>query len=164
MNMKRRTFLLAGLIAAAGLAHNAGAQGITFEQTTLTITSATGTHTFNVDVAANTSQADRGLRYRHDIPPDGGMLILQQAAAPVPISVSTDGQALPVDLLFIAYDGTITEVHPRIPTDSSTPIVSTSPVSAALELPVDTTVRYGILAGDKVVGGGLGGSTWRPQY
>jgi hypothetical protein len=49
------------------------------------------------------------------------------------------------------------EVRPWIPTNSVTPIVSARPVSAALQLAAGTTVRYRILAGDKVVGGGLGG-------
>jgi uncharacterized membrane protein (UPF0127 family) len=156
MNVGRRKFLMAaGLVAAVGAARKADAQGITFQKITLTITSSTGSNQFIVDVSTNASQTTLGLRYRHEIAPDGGLLILQSANAPSPISVSTDGEALPLDLLFVAYDGTIMEVHPWIPTDSGTPIVSTSPVSAALELAGGTTVRYGILAGDKVVGGGL---------
>jgi uncharacterized membrane protein (UPF0127 family) len=158
MNMGRREFLLAaGLVAAAETARKANAQGITFQKANLTITSQTGMHKFTVDVATNTSQVRLGLRHRREIPPDGGLLILQSARAPGRISVSTEGVALPLDLLFIAHDGTITEVRPWIPTNSATPIVSTGPVSAALQLAGGTTVRYRILAGDKVVGGGLGG-------
>jgi Uncharacterized conserved protein len=150
--------LLMGLLASAGLIWEAGAQGITFQKTNLTLFNLTGRHEFIVDVAnaSNASQTQLGLRYRHDIPPDGGLLTLQSLAAPGLISISTDGQALPVDLLFIASDGTVMEVHSCIPTDSSTPITSTSPVGAALELACGTVIRYGILAGDHVLGGGLG--------
>ena len=158
MNMARRKFLLtAGFVAAAGAARRAEAQGITFQKADLTITSQTGTHRFTVDVATNESQIRLGLRHRREIPPDGGLLILQSARVPGRISVSTEGVALPLDLLFVAHDGTITEVRPWIPTNSGTPIVSARPVSAALQLAGGTTVRYRILAGDKVVGGGLGG-------
>ena len=62
-------------------------------------------------------------------------------ARPGRISVSTEGVALPLDLLFVAHDGTITEVRPWIPTNSGTPIVSARPVSAALQLAGGTTVR-----------------------
>ena len=158
MNMGRREFLLtAAFVATAGAARSAGAQGITFQQADLTITSQTGAHRFIVDVATNESQIRLGLRHRREIPPDGGLLILQSERAPGRISVSTEGVALPLDLLFVTHDGTITEVRPWIPTNSATPIVSVRPVSAALQLAGGTTVRYRILAGDKVVGGGLGG-------
>ena len=47
MNMGRREFLLtAAFVATAGAARSAGAQGITFQQADLTITSQTGTHRF----------------------------------------------------------------------------------------------------------------------
>lgn len=158
MDMRRREFLLMAVpVAAAAAARGAAAQGITFQTANLTITSSTGTHSFTVDVATNDSQVNLGLRHRPAIPPDGGLLILQSARAPRRISVSTAGLALPLDLLFVAHDGTITEVRPWIPTNSATPIVSARPVSAALQLAGGTTVRYRILAGDKVVGAGLGG-------
>ena len=142
--------LMMGLVACAGIVWEAGAQGITFRNANLTLVSQTGRHEFIVDVADNASLAARGLRYRHDIPSDNGFLILQSQAAPSPITVSTDGQALPVDLLFIASNGTVMEVHTCIPTDSSTPITSTSPVGAALELACGTVTRYGILPGNQV--------------
>lgn len=148
--------LLMGLVASAGPIREAGAQGITFQTTNLTLVTRTGRYDFTVNVANNnTSQTDRGLRYLHEIPPDGGLLLLQSQAAPGPISVSTAGQALPVDLLFIAADGTVMEVHYCIPTDSDTPITSTSPVSAALEVACGSVTRYGILAGDQVIGGDI---------
>jgi uncharacterized protein len=116
----------------------------------------TGRHEFIVGVADNASLAARGLRYRHDILSDSGFLILQSQAAPSPITVSADGQALPVDLLFIASNGTVMDVYPCIPTDSSTPITSTSPVGAALELACGTITRDGIRSGNQGVGARLG--------
>ena len=113
---------------------------------------------------SNASQTQLGLRYRHDIDPDGGLLIVQSLAAPALIQISTDGQSLPVDLLFVASDGTVMEVHSWIPTDSSTPITPTRPVAAALELAGGTIIRYGILPGDHVVGGGLGLEVTRPGF
>ena len=98
------------------------------------------------------------MRYRHSVDPDGGLLILQSLAAPSQLQVTTEGLSLPIDLLFVASDGTIREVHPWVPTDSSTPIISNSPVAAALELAGGTITRYGILPGDQVIGGGLGQS------
>jgi uncharacterized protein len=154
----RGLLLLMGLLASTGLIREAGAQGITFQTTNLTLLTRTGSYDFTVYVANNSaSQLERGLRYLHEIPPNGGLLILQSQAAPGPIGVSTAGQALPVDLLFIAANGTVMEVHYCIPTDSDTPITSTSPVSAALEIACGSVTRYGILAGDRVTGGGISG-------
>jgi uncharacterized protein len=153
----RGLLLLMGLVAAAGLVRKSYAQGITFQSADVTLVTQTGSYDFTVYVANNNaSQTDRGLRYLHEIPPNGGLLILQSQAAPSPISVSTAGQALPVDLLFIASNGMVMEVHYCIPTDSDTAITSTSSVAVALELPCGSVTRYRILAGDTVTGGGIG--------
>ena len=156
----RRFLIAAGFFTFAlmGLQREAASQGMTFTTTPLTLITQSGRYELSVNVATNTSQADFGLRYRSNLGPDEGLLILQSRAAPVPISVSTDGVSLPLDLLFIASDGTVMEVHPWIPTDSTTPIVSNSPVGAALELSGGTITRYGILPGDKIIGGGFGSS------
>jgi uncharacterized protein len=152
----RGLLLLMGLVASAGLVGEAGAQGITLGTTNLTLVTQSGRYDFTVAVADNNeSQTALGLRYLHEIPPDGGLLILQSQAAPGLISVRTERQALPVDLLFIASNGMVMEVHYCIPTDSSTPITSTSPVAAALEVACGTITRDGILAGDQVIGGGI---------
>jgi uncharacterized membrane protein (UPF0127 family) len=154
----RGLLLLIGLVASTGLVRESGAQGITFQSTDITLLTVSGRYDFTVFIAnnSNASQINLGLRYLHEIPPKGGFLILQSQAAPSPISVSTAGQALPVDLLFIASNGMVMEVHYCIPTDSDTPITSTSPVAAALELPCGSVTQYGILAGDTVIGGGIG--------
>src|SRR5690348_13238509 len=161
----RGLLLLMGLVASTGLVRESGAQetpfqspGITFQTEDITLYTGSGRFDFTVYLADNNkSQQNLGLRYLHEIPPKGGLLILQSQAAPTPITVSTAGQALPVDLFFIASSGIIMEVHYCIPTDSNTPIISTSPVAAALELACGSVTRYGILAGDRVTGGGLGG-------
>ena len=169
----RGLLLLMGLVASTGLVRESGAQGITFQTENITLFTGSGRQDFTVYVAENASQTNLGLRYLHEIPPKGGLLILQSQAASMPISVSTAGQALPVDLLFIAingngHDGMVMEVHYCIPTDSDTPITSTSPVGAALELACGSVTRYGILAGDKVILGGaapnLGSTTKAPTY
>ena len=165
--------LLMGLVGSTGLVRESDAQGITFQTQNITLFTGSGRQDFNVFVAQNASQTNLVLRYLHEIPPKGGLLILQSQAAPTPISVSTAGQALPVDLLFIAingggHDGMVMEVHYCIPTDSDTPITSTSPVAAALQLACGSVTRYGILAGDKVILGGaapnLGSTTKAPPY
>jgi len=169
----RGLLLLMALVASTGLVRESGAQGITFQTQSVTLFTASGRQDFTVYVAENASQTNLGLRYLHEIPPKGGLLILQSQAASMPISVSTAGQALPVDLLFIAingngHDGMVMEVHYCIPTDSDTPITSTSPVGAALQLACGSVTRYGILAGDKVILGGaapnLGSTTKAPPY
>ena len=72
------------------------------------------------------------------------------------MSVSTGGQGLPVDLLFIAANGTVMEVHYCIPTDFVMPITSTSsgcgaPVGLWFSNPLQNP------GGDQVTGGGISG-------
>ena len=112
----RGLLLLMGLVASTGLVQETGAQGITFQTGTITLFTGSGRYDFTPYIAENASQTNLGLRYLHEIPPKGGLLIVQSQAVPTPISVSTAGQALPVDLLFIAingdgHDGTVMEVH-----------------------------------------------------
>jgi uncharacterized protein len=157
----RRCFALGLALCLAGAVMPAGrlaSQGISFNQEDLTLVSESGRHVFKVDVADNQSKMDQGLRYRHSVDPDGGLLIIISAHAPRPMQVSTDGLSLPIDLLFIASDGTVKEVYPWVPVDSAAPIVSNGPVAAALELAGGTITRFGILPGDHVLGPGFGPS------
>jgi uncharacterized membrane protein (UPF0127 family) len=128
MRLIRRPALLLACLLATGLgARPAACQGITFNQAPLTLVTENGSYQFTVDVADNTSRIDLGLRYRHSVDPDGGLLILQSLAAPSQVQVTTEGLSLPIDLLFVASDGTVREVHPWVPTDSSEPISPTLP-------------------------------------
>src|SRR5437016_3473268 len=156
----RHFLMAAGILALAltSFSPAASAQGMSFEKANLTLVTQSGRYNLSVDVAGNISQAEYGLRYRPMLQPNEGLLILQSRAAPTTIAVKTDGVTLALDLLFIASDGTIMEVHPSIPSDSLTPIVSNSPVGGALELAAGSIALYGILAGDKVIGAGLGSS------
>jgi uncharacterized membrane protein (UPF0127 family) len=151
--------LLAGGILMALWPAAGRSQGVTFNQTHLMLYTGSGRHEFIVDVAESATQVNLGLRYRHSIDPDGGLLIVQSIAAPVVMQLSNEGMSLPMDLLFLASDGTVREVHPWVPPDSSDPLVSTAPVAAALELKGGTITRYGILPGDRVIGGGLGAAS-----
>src|SRR5215470_11143977 len=112
--MVRRYFGLGLALCLAAVAmptHRVGSQGITFDQVDVTLVSETGRHVFTVDVADNESKVNLGLRYRHSVDPSGGLLIILSARVPGPIQVSTDGLSLPIDLLFVASDGTVKEVH-----------------------------------------------------
>jgi uncharacterized membrane protein (UPF0127 family) len=155
-----RLALRVGLAAflLLGLCDYAAPQGMSFEKLPLTVMTQSGRHEFIVDVATNTSQAEFGLRYRQQLRENEGLLIEQSRAAPVPISVSTQNVSLVLDLIFIAGDGTIMEVHANIPPNSATPITSNSPVGGALELAAGSIARFGILPGDKVIGAGFGSS------
>jgi uncharacterized protein len=141
-----------------GLSQNAAPQGMTFRKEPLTIMTRSGRHDFIVDVANNTSQAEFGLRYRPQLAENEGLIIVLSRAAPVPITVTTQDISLVLDLIFIAGDGTIMEVHANIPSNSATPITSNSPVGGALEIAAGSIAKFGILPGDKVIGVGFGSS------
>jgi uncharacterized protein len=148
----------AAAFSVLAFCHHAAAQGMTFAKEPLTVMTQSGRHELIVDVAGNQSQAEFGLRYHPQLRENEGFLIVLSRAAPGTLSVSTQDISLTLDLIFIAGDGTIMEVHANIPSNSATPIVSNSPVGGALELPAGSIARFGILAGDKVTGAGFGSS------
>ncbi|HVO01404.1 MAG TPA: DUF192 domain-containing protein, partial [Candidatus Cybelea sp.] len=64
---------------------------------------------------------------------------------------------IPLDMLFIKADGTIAHIaHSAVPLDE-TPIPSTAPVKAVLEVNGGTANALGIKEGDKVESRDLGG-------
>lgn len=148
----------AAVFSLLAFCDHAAAQGMTFAKQPLTVMTQSGRHEFIVGVATNQSQASFGLRYHPQLQENEGFLIELSRAAPGTLSVTTEEVSLTLDLIFIAGDGTIMEVHANIPSNSAIPIVSNSPVGGALELAAGSIARFGILPGDKVIGAGFGSS------
>ncbi|AXJ96013.1 MULTISPECIES: DUF192 domain-containing protein [unclassified Sphingomonas] len=119
----------------------------------VTVTSANGTHRFVVERAVTAQQQERGLMFRTDLTPDGGMLFWPYPAgggAPKEASFWMKNTPTPLDIVFIRADGTIATIAENAVPYSETPIPSGEPVAAVLELVGGRTSELGIAAGDKV--------------
>lgn len=150
--ISRREFGIRMGLVVGGIGIAAGevrAQTIVFNQMQLTLVTRSGSHLFTVDVADTQQKIAMGLRFRHSIPPDGGMIYVLSML--VPAIISTQGLALSTDILFVTQTGRIIEIYPWVLPNSDTPIQARSPVPAVLQLAGGTVARLGISLGDRVL-------------
>lgn len=114
----------------------------------LVIHSKNGDHAFTVEVVDTAETRARGLMYRQELGPDAGMLFdfLEERS----VSFWMRNTFIPLDMLFIASDGTIRNIHINARPHDPTSIPSDGPVQFVLEIPGGRSKELGILAGDKV--------------
>jgi uncharacterized membrane protein (UPF0127 family) len=119
----------------------------------LTIKSANGTHAFKVEGAKTEAEQARGLMFRTDLKPDGGMLFWPYPAKggePVAANFWMKNTPSPLDILYIRADGTIARIAENTVPFSEAPIPSGEPVGAVLELMGGRAAELGIAEGDLV--------------
>jgi len=118
----------------------------------LTVASGNGTHAFQVEVASTSTEQEKGLMFRTDIPDNGGMLFWPYPAgggAPKAASFWMKNTPSPLDIIFIRADGTIARIATAKPLDD-TPVPSGEPVASVLEIAGGRAAQLGIAPGDKV--------------
>jgi uncharacterized protein len=145
--MLRRNLLF--MLALAGFAVAGHAQQLqTFEKSSLVIETRAGPKHFDVELAVTPAQEEQGLMYREHLDPDAGMLFVFNDTAPR--SFWMKNTLIPLDMLFIAADGRIVDIHERAVPLSEDLIPSQVPARAVLELNGGTVARLGIKIGDVV--------------
>lgn len=150
MHIKRRLF--SSLVALAFI--TAGASCVkaqeSFEKEPLAIEHQDGTRSeFTVELALTPSQRSQGLMYRRSMPSDQGMLF--DFFEDRLVTMWMRNTFLPLDMIFIQKDGTISHIHQgAVPQDESI-ISSQTAVRYVLELNAGTAKDHNIRTGDKVV-------------
>jgi uncharacterized membrane protein (UPF0127 family) len=122
----------------------AGAQGLE----PLEITTASGAHPFQVEIANNDASREKGLMFRRFMPADRGMLFEFEKNAPVAFWMKNT--YIPLDMVFIAPDGRVTHIAAKAEPLSEAVVPSGGPCIAVLELNGGTAARIGLAPGDKV--------------
>jgi uncharacterized protein len=107
-----------------------------------------GPHTFTVEIAADEAARAHGLMERTDLPADNGMLF--DYHAPANVAFWMKNTPLPLDMIFIRADGTISTIVAETIPYSETPIPSSEPVQAVLEINGGRAAELGIHPGDRV--------------
>ncbi|HEX4303398.1 MAG TPA: DUF192 domain-containing protein [Rhizomicrobium sp.] len=115
---------------------------------TIRVDTANGPKSFTVEIAADAASQERGLMYRHELPPDAGMLFDFHEEARV--SFWMKNTPLPLDMVFIKADGTVSSVEPNAVPYSLASIYAAEPVQAVLEINGGEAHALGIKPGDKV--------------
>jgi uncharacterized membrane protein (UPF0127 family) len=112
------------------------------------IVTASGTHRFNVWVAADERSRQRGLMFVRELPPDRGMLFLFDR--PEKAAFWMKDTYLSLDLVFIDPTGVVVNIAPAARPFSLDPIPSQGPVIAVLEVIAGTASRIDLAPGDLV--------------
>ena len=146
--------LAGGLLLATAACKTEGAAGAQDAALkTVSIASAAGAREFRVEMARTAAEQERGLMFRTDLSPDGGMLFWPyppDGTPPREASFWMKNTPSSLDILFIRADGTIARIADSTTPYSTTPIPSGEPVAAVLELAGGRAAELGIAEGDRV--------------
>jgi len=119
------------------------------DQDVLAISTATGRHELFVKIVTDSGTAESWFRNKTRIQPDEGALYVVSVVRP--ISLSNKDVPFGSDILFVARDGKIVEIHPAITANSDRIFTANIPVKAALQLLGGSVMRLGIVPGDFVL-------------
>ena len=114
----------------------------------ISIMTSGGPKLFTVELASDPQSQERGLMYRRQLAPDSGMLFVFPKEANLAFWMKNT--LLSLDMLFIRSDGSISTIEPNTVPLSTSPIASTEPVLAVLELNAGRAHVLGIRPGDRV--------------
>jgi uncharacterized membrane protein (UPF0127 family) len=149
LGKRRLRPLLLPLAALALIGGIDAAVAVVFEETPLAIEAEGGRFEFTVELATSPAQRAQGLMFRTELAEDRGMLFdfgqLQRA------SMWMRNTYVPLDMLFVASDGRITQIVADTQPLTDTSITSREPVRAVLELRAGVTAELGIAPGDRVI-------------
>lgn len=142
----RRLFFAAPLVLSTGGACGQG--DVKFERSSLVVVTAARELKFDIEMAVNDAQRSRGLMFREKLGPYEGMLFDFHQEQPV--SFWMKNTLIPLDMIFIAADGTVRHVHANAVPKSEEAIPSQHPVRGVLEINGGSARLLGIKPGDKV--------------
>lgn len=114
-----------------------------------TITTPSGSvQRFRLEVAREAPDLERGLMFRTSLAIDAGMLFI----FPVPqeIKMWMKNTLIPLDMLFVGFDGVIHTLHPNAKPQDLTVIASGGVVVAAVEIAGGRAAELGIVEGSRI--------------
>ena len=129
-----------------GIRPAAAQEGTKREQ--LVITTSTGEHKFEIEIAATREEQARGLMFRRSMAPDKGMLFIYPETQYV--SMWMRNTYISLDMVFILPSGIVHRIERRTEPHSERVIESGVLIGAVLELIAGTADRIKLKAGDKV--------------
>ena len=144
----RRFVLGAPLLLAAAAARAQDNNEIKYDRSSLVIVTAAREIKFDIDLALTEPQRNHGLMFREKLGPYEGMLF--DFYSEMPVAFWMKNTLIPLDMVFIAADGTIKHVHANATPLSTDTIPSGFPVRAVLEINGGSARLLGIKPGDKV--------------
>ncbi len=114
----------------------------------LAVHTAIGDFGFTVEIADDPDSRSDGLMYREELAPDEGMLF--DFGTEQPVAFWMKNTLIPLDMIFIAADGTVRNVHFNAVPHDLTPIPSEGSVRFVLEVVGGRAEEMGVSPGDTV--------------
>lgn len=105
--------------------------------------------TYQIEVATTLKETQKGLMFRTSLPPQNGMLFISPQDRIWAMWMKNT--YIPLDMLFIARDGTITKITSNAQPGDLTPLESQQPVAGVLEINGKEAEKLNISVGDKVI-------------
>lgn len=145
------------LVAMAPVTHaqdGAGAQvsppvlAETLSREELVLVTATGTHRFSIEIADDPLERARGLMFREEMARDHGMLF--DFGREGERSFWMRNTPLPLDIIYIAQDGTVVSIVRGEPFDE-TPLPSDGPARFVFEVNAGIAEDIGLMPGDRLI-------------
>ncbi|MBO6674673.1 MAG: DUF192 domain-containing protein [Rhizobiales bacterium] len=122
---------------------------LAFEESSLSVETATGTHEFTIEIARSPQEQGLGLMHRRELAPDYAMLFPFVEAREASFWMRDTYVSL--DMVFIAEDGIVHRIERDTEPLSLRSVHSRGPVIAVLEFVAGTADRIGLEPGDRVV-------------
>jgi uncharacterized protein len=113
----------------------------------LTLLTANGTRTLEVEVARTPEQQMTGLMFRKSLADDRGMLFEYDNRE---LTMWMRNTYIPLDMVFIRADGTVHRIEAMTEPHSERVIASQGDVAAVLEIAGGNAQRFGLKPGDTV--------------
>ncbi|MFW8593176.1 DUF192 domain-containing protein [Cribrihabitans neustonicus] len=107
-----------------------------------------GQAAFTVELADSEEERARGLMFRETLPEGAGMLFVYDA--PQPAAFWMKNTLIPLDIIFLDANGTVTLVHENAVPGDLTPISGGGEVFAVLEINGGLARRHGIAKGSQL--------------
>jgi uncharacterized protein len=114
----------------------------------ITISTQTASTLLSAEIADNEELRQRGLMFRHILPPDQAMLL--DFETPRPAAMWMKNTYMSLDMLFVREDGTIAALAENTVPKSLDTISVQEPVRGVVELAAGTVKRLAIRKNDKV--------------
>ncbi len=114
----------------------------------LVLHTATGTYTFNVEIADTEAERAKGLMFRSSLAPDAGMLFDYHQEQETAFWMQNT--LIPLDMIFIGADGMVKNIHVNAKPLDTTSIPSGVPVRFVLEIPGGRSKEIGLAVGDRM--------------
>lgn len=118
------------------------------DETRAVLYTATGAHVFRVEIADDDAERSRGLMFRQSLASDAGMLF--DFGAEREASFWMRNTFIPLDMIFIAADGTVRTIRENARPQDPTPIPSNAPVRFVLEIVGGGAAAIGLKPGDRL--------------